>query len=112
MVSSPRRCVQPRGTLVFGSVTVGVALGATRNDVTMLVLRRGLLLAATGLALGVPLALGFAQFLRSMLYGVTTADLPTYLAATANIALVALAGCYLPARRAARIDSAESLRAE
>jgi predicted permease len=91
---------------------VRIALGASPWDVVRLVLVRGLSLALGGVALGITGALVLARLLRTMLYQVSAADPLTFSA----IALFALAtaalACYLPARRATRVDAMSSLRAE
>ena len=89
-----------------------IALGATNANVTALVMRRGLLLGGLGLAIGVPIALLLTRFMRSMLYEVTATDLATYLLASTGMIAVALAACYLPARRATALDPATALRSE
>jgi putative ABC transport system permease protein len=89
-----------------------IALGATTANVTSLVMKRGVALAATGLLLGIPAALVLTRFMSSMLYGVSSADPLTYGAAALGITAIALAGCYLPARRAADVDPATALRSE
>ncbi|MEE8586677.1 MAG: FtsX-like permease family protein [Acidobacteriota bacterium] len=89
-----------------------MALGARGRDVLSLVLRQGLGLVLAGLAAGLLCALWLTDFLEGFLYGVEPVDAPTFAGAAALLALVALAACLLPARRAARIDPATSLRYE
>jgi len=93
-------------------LAVRIALGATGAEVTTLVLRRGMVLAGAGLLAGVPAALVLSRFLGTLLYDVAPTDFATYLAASAGIALVALAASYVPARRATAVDPATTLRAE
>jgi len=89
-----------------------VALGAKSTDILSLVLRHGALLTLAGVAAGVALAAALTRVLTSMLYGVTSSDLPTFLAVVAMVIAVAGVACYLPARRAVRIDPMEALRTE
>jgi putative ABC transport system permease protein len=93
-------------------IGVRVALGAGRSDVVRLVMGRGLALTGIGIAVGLGMALGLTRFLGTLLYGVGPADPPTYAAVAAILALVAAAACYIPARRAARIEPAVALRRE
>jgi predicted permease len=91
---------------------VRVALGAERSGVVALVLRQGMVLAAAGIALGLPASILLARALSGFLYGTRPAD-PLMLAGTALL-VVTLAGlaCIAPARRAARVDPASALRAD
>jgi predicted permease len=93
-------------------IGVRLALGAEPRQVLTMVIRGGLGLAAVGVVIGLAGAAGLSQFLTSVLYGVTPAD-PVTFAATAGIfVLTAAAASWLPARRAARLDPVETLRAE
>ena len=89
-----------------------MALGAQRKEVLGMVLRESLFLAALGLAIGAPMALGVGRALRSMLFGLNPADLTACLLALIGIALVVAAATYFPARRAASIDPISALRME
>lgn len=91
---------------------IRVALGAQRSEVLRLVLRRGLLLAGLGLAIGIPAAFAASRALSTVLFGVTAADAATFAAAAAVLAAVAGLSGLLPARRASRTDPMESLRSE
>jgi putative ABC transport system permease protein len=91
---------------------VRLALGASPGDVLRLVLRRGLSLIVLGTAIGVAGAFGAARLLADLLYGVTPADAPTYAAGAGLLILVGAAACYLPARRAMRLDPVAILRAD
>jgi putative ABC transport system permease protein len=91
---------------------VRLALGATRSDVSRLVLRKGSILAVYGAALGLGGAVALALGMKSLLYGVPPLDPVTFAAAGALMFAVALVASYLPARRAARTDPAHALRAE
>ena len=93
-------------------IGVRLALGASPGDVLRLVLRRGLILVLTGAAIGVAGALGVTRFMAGVLYGVTPADAPTYLVVAAGLILVGAVACYVPARRAMRVDPVVVLRTE
>jgi predicted permease len=89
-----------------------MALGANRQNVLTLVLRRALLLVALGLALGVPVALLGGRLMRSQLYGVSTYDPLTLGGAILVLSLFAALAGFIPARRAARIEPMTALRIE
>jgi putative ABC transport system permease protein len=91
---------------------VRVALGASPGQLARLVLRRGLSLVAAGAALGVAGALGVLRLLSGMLYGVSASDAATYALACAALLAVAGAACWLPARRAMKVDPIVVLRME
>src|SRR5579871_2616339 len=91
-------------------IGVRMALGAAMNDVIWLVMREVLVLAAIGIAMGLPAAWALARFVKSQLYGIAPADISTMAIATAGIALVAVIAGYLPARRATQIDPMRALR--
>jgi putative ABC transport system permease protein len=93
-------------------VGIRMALGARRVEVVRLILRRGLSVIAVALAAGLAAAFGLAPLLRQQLYGVVPLDPVTFLAVPLVLTGVALMACYLPARRAARVDPVEALRTE
>jgi len=93
-------------------IGIRMALGARQQDVLGLVVSDGLRLCVLGIAIGIALASGLARLLRGMLYGVESFDPLSYFGLTLLLALVALFACWLPARRAARVDPAVALRAE
>jgi putative ABC transport system permease protein len=91
---------------------VRIALGAGRREIVGLVLREGLLLAVVGLLLGVGGALWLTRFLRSLLFGVTATDPTTFLAVGSVVLGITIVACYVPARRAIKVDPLTALRAE
>jgi ABC-type antimicrobial peptide transport system permease subunit len=93
-------------------IGVRVALGATSAHVVALMLRRGMTPVLAGLAIGIPLALLAARLLRSLLYEVSASDPITFVGVAALLAAVALIASWIPARRAARVDPAVTLRAD
>ena len=93
-------------------IGIRVALGAARSDVLRLVLYQGLRLTAVGLVLGLALSLMLTQFLRGLLYGISATDPWTAGAVTLLLGLIALLACYLPARRAMRVDPVTAIRAQ
>jgi ABC-type antimicrobial peptide transport system permease subunit len=89
-----------------------MALGAARSDVLGMVIRQGLVLVATGLAVGFAASVMLTRFLASLLFEVRPVDLATSLAVTLILAAVALMANYLPARKASRVDPIVALRCE
>jgi putative ABC transport system permease protein len=89
-----------------------MALGAQLRHVRQLILGQGMILASIGLAIGLVIVFILARFLISMLYGVSPTDPITFTAITFLLATVALVACYIPARRAARVDPMVALREE
>ncbi|UCF17362.1 MAG: ABC transporter permease, partial [Phycisphaerales bacterium] len=89
-----------------------MALGARRIDVLKLVIKKGLILIVVGVFIGVGGALALTRVLRSFLYDVTPTDLMTFVAVAVLLTVVGLLACYIPARRAARIDPMTALRYE
>ena len=88
------------------------ALGADPGQVRRLVFARGGRLAGAGLLAGMAGAFALTRFLRTLLYGVAATDPATFTAGVILLALVALAACVVPARRAARVDPVIALRPE
>jgi predicted permease len=93
-------------------IGVRMALGAQRNDVLRLVLSEGGRLALMGLAIGTAAALVATRWMSSLLFGVEPADPLTFVAIAVLLSLVAFAACYIPARRATRVDPVIALRCE
>jgi predicted permease len=91
-------------------IGVRMALGADRGSVLALVLRQGVILAGSGIAIGISFALGSARVLASLLYNVTPRDPFTFVTAPLVLLGVAALACWLPARQATRIDPAVALR--
>ena len=93
-------------------IGIRMALGAQEGDVLRLVLRQGLKLCTLGIAIGLIGALSLTGLIRSLLYGVSGTDPLTYTAAAVLLSLVALTACYIPGRRAMRVDPMVALRHE
>jgi len=91
---------------------IRMALGAQRADVLKQVMGNGLRLALIGLAIGIASALALSRLLSSMLYGVKPTEAAVYIAVTSILLTVAFAACYIPARRALKVDPMVALRHE
>ena len=91
---------------------IRLALGAQVSDVLKMILGQGMAVIGIGLVLGLVAAFGLMRLLRSLLFGVGENDPLTFVAITVVLFVVALLACYLPARRATKVDPLEALRAE
>jgi putative ABC transport system permease protein len=91
-------------------IGIRLALGAQRRDVLWLVMKEGAKFSLFGISLGLASALGITRLLASELYGVSPADPATFLAAAVLMASVTLLACYIPTRRAMRVDPILALR--
>jgi predicted permease len=106
------------GILAYGvaqrtrEIGVRMALGANGGDVLFLVIKQGMLLAAVGCVAGTIVAIALSHLIVSRLYGVAPTDPVTFLATAALMLMVAFFACWVPARRAVRVDPMIALRAE
>ena len=89
-----------------------MALGARSSELIAMVMRRGLLLAALGVSLGVMLAFAVGRALQAVLAGVSPSDPQTFAGAVTLVVLVTLLGCLAPAIRAVRVDPITAIRTE
>jgi putative ABC transport system permease protein len=108
---------------VYGVISYGVAqrtheigirlaLGAGRRDVLRLILTQGLKLVAVGVVIGLGAAFALARWMETMLFGVRPTDPLTFAGIAAVLSLVSLVACWIPARRATRVNPLVSLRSE
>jgi putative ABC transport system permease protein len=93
-------------------IGIRVALGAQGRDVLKLVIRQGLILVMVGMVIGLGGALALTRILSSLLYGISASDPLTFVGVAALLALVALLACWIPARRATKVDPMIALRHE
>jgi putative ABC transport system permease protein len=93
-------------------IGIRLALGAERADVLRLIVGQGMRLVLAGLVLGLIVAAAATRVLRNLLYSVSPTDAITFLVTSLFLLMVALLACYLPARRASRINPVEALRYE
>ena len=93
-------------------IGIRLALGAARRDVITLIVGRGMTLALSGAAIGLATAFGAARLMKSLLFSVSPWDPLTFVTVPVLLIVVALIACYLPARRATRVDPLVALRSE
>jgi putative ABC transport system permease protein len=111
-------CIGIYGVLAYvvtqrtSEIGLRVALGADARSVFLAVARQGMSLAGIGITLGIAASLALSSLLQSLLFDVKPTDPATYLSASAVFALVALLACYIPARRASKVDPLVALRYE
>jgi len=115
--------VAARGTWIYGTISylvsertheigIRLALGATRTKILGMILRQGLELAIAGAALGLVGALIVSHLMAGLLYGVRPTDPVTFVGVAILLIGIALLACYIPARRAMRVDPLVALRYE
>jgi len=91
---------------------IRVALGASWSDVLRLILKQGIALATIGVVVGIAAALALTRLMSSLLFQVGTTDLLTFVSVAGTLVVVVLLACYVPARRATKVDPLEALRSE
>jgi putative ABC transport system permease protein len=93
-------------------IGIRLALGAQRSDVFKLIVGHGLILALAGVTIGSLGAFALTRLIAGLLFGVTPTDITTFVSVSALVVIVAAFACYLPARRATRVDPLVALRYE
>lgn len=99
-------------TMRTHEIGIRMALGAQQDKVLMLILRQGLLLTLVGIGIGLAVALALTRVLSGLLFGVNATDPATFAAIVLLLAVVSLIACYIPARRATKVDPMIALRYE
>ena len=93
-------------------IAIRIALGAQESNILGLVVRQGMTLAIVGIAAGLTGAFALSRVMSALLFGVSSKDAVTFAIVTAILAAVALVACYIPARRAIKVDPMVALRYE
>jgi putative ABC transport system permease protein len=93
-------------------IGIRMALGAHPSNILSWVSKLGMKIVAIGILIGVGLALGLTRLISALLFGVTSTDPLTYVAVALGLAVIAFVACYIPARRATKIDPLVALRYE
>ena len=93
-------------------IGIRMALGAQPGQVRSLILKQGLVLSAAGLVIGVGACFLFMRFIASLLFGVSTTDPIIFIAVALGLVIVSMAACYIPARKATKVDPLIALRYE
>jgi putative ABC transport system permease protein len=93
-------------------IGVRMALGAQRFDVLKLMVRKGVLLGVVGVAVGLAASFGLTRLIATLLFDVTATDTATFVVVSVGLFLVTLIACYVPARRATKVDPLKALRYE
>ena len=111
-------CLGVYGTMAYRvsrrthEIGIRLALGAHRSDVLWLITKECLILVSVGLVIGLPVALASTRIIASQLFGIRATDPLTFATVAILLVLVSLAACYVPARRAMRVDPMVALRYE
>jgi putative ABC transport system permease protein len=93
-------------------IGIRMALGAQNRDVLSLVVRQGIILGLVGVVAGLIAAFGLTRSLKTLLFEVTTTDVSTFVGVSLGLFLLTLLACYVPARRATKLDPLKALRYE
>jgi putative ABC transport system permease protein len=93
-------------------IGIRMALGARDREVTMLVIRQGMAMALTGVTIGLAASFALTSLLKSLLFEVSTTDFSTFAGVSGLLIAVAVVACWIPARRASRVDPMVALRCE
>jgi putative ABC transport system permease protein len=96
----------------YREIAIRMAIGASAGQVLKLILAKGIALTVSGAAVGLVAGFGLSRLLSTLVFGIATTDVVTFASGVLVLGIAAVSACYIPARRAVRVDPACALKAE